>query len=201
MKKILEYAALVVVAVLISAFLVPHSIVYSGVTGYNSLSLTPSTATGDTYGLQVNGTTSIDMAGSYVGPVSSTNGTFQTVTTGLNQTNGFGLFVGGTSQNYNLVQIVFATSTFATTTFGPVTASTGTVFTSMTFPFPNLGTDDECLASLTSAPTSTAFSIDAHIAFASSLTATSTLILENGTSTAQTVGAGTITVLCIDPAF
>lgn len=114
---------------------------------------------------------------------------------------GAGIYIGSSTQNYDITQVVFATSTFATTTFGSVTSATGTVFQQMTFPYPNLGRDDVCLGSLTSAPTSTAFEVAASISFASTTTATSSVLLENGTSTAVTVGAGVLTVLCIDPAF
>lgn len=133
--------------------------------------------------------------GVLVGNVSSSIGVFG------NRVNGNGLFVGAATTNYDITQVVFATSTFATTTFGNVTQSSGTIYIQMAFPFPGLGTDDVCMASLNSAPTSSAFTVEAYISQATSTTATSSILMENGTSTNQTVGAGMLTVMCFDPSF
>lgn len=188
MKKYLEYAGLVALTLVLAYLFIPtKTVTYGSATGYDSLNLTPSASTGDSYAVAVAGNSVVDMNGSLIA--------------GRNQTNGQGLFLGGTTTNYNITQVVFATSTFATTTFGAVTSATGTLFTQVAFLFPNLGTDDTCMASLTSAPTSTAFSIEAFISSATATNATSSLLIENGTSTVQTIGAGMITVVCLDPSF
>lgn len=168
----------------------------------SSLFLTPNSGNGDTYTLAYGtspygaATVIIDSNGNVVGTVSST-----VVQLGAQGVNGTGLFFGGSAKNYNITQGVFATSTFATTTLGSEITATGTLTQFVSVPFPGLGTDDVCLASLNSAPTSTAFTVDAFISQATSTNATATLMLENGTSTAVTVGAGIETVLCFDPSF
>lgn len=83
MKKLLEIASFAGLAIVIFCIgYMAHSskMTLGSSTGYDSLSLTPSSATGDTFGLQVNGTTTIDMNGAYVGPVSSTVANFTTLT-------------------------------------------------------------------------------------------------------------------------
>lgn len=76
MKKYLEYAGLVALVLLLTYLMPAKRATYGSATGYNSMSLTPSASTGDTYGLQVNGTTTVDITGMTVGPISSAIGTF-----------------------------------------------------------------------------------------------------------------------------
>lgn len=84
MKKYLEYAGLVVLTLVLAYLFVPvKETTYGSATGYDSLNLTPSASTGDSYAIAVAGTSIVDMSGNYVGSqtgvVSSTSGNFNSL--------------------------------------------------------------------------------------------------------------------------
>lgn len=84
MKKYLEYAGIVIVALVIGFFVYPRTVspTFGSATGYDSLKLTPSASTGDTYGIQINGVTTEDMNGNIVAPLLQTNPAALNVLTG-----------------------------------------------------------------------------------------------------------------------
>lgn len=63
-KKYLEYVGLAIVILAAAYFLLPpKEATYGSATGYDSLNLTPSASTGDSYALAIGGVPAIDMLG------------------------------------------------------------------------------------------------------------------------------------------
>lgn len=109
MKKYLEYAGIVILAVVLAVYIFDRPGKFGASTGLSSLLLSPSASLGDTYGIRIGATTTEDMNGNLVAPILQTNPAALNIMLGAN------LF-GDVVQGANGFSLSMSTSTTITPT-------------------------------------------------------------------------------------
>lgn len=116
-----------------------------------------------------------------------------------------GVYIGALGQSHSELDAIISSSTPQNSfSVGAVTQATSSLFVAVTVPLgggtPNglLAVGDPCIGWLSTAPTSTAFGIDAGVSTVSSTSGLATVGVTywNGTSTTQTIATGTLELTC-----
>lgn len=124
--KVITGAILILLVGVIGYSLAQKSPSLGSSTGYDSLKLTPSASTGDTYGIQINGVTTQDINGNTVSPILQTNPFGVNIMLGTSILNNVVLYGAGFS-NIITTSTTLTPAQFCASTDLQVTGTTGTI--------------------------------------------------------------------------